>query len=304
MAQLRNALRAYALEPHPPAAALERLNRLAWTLDRSVMATLDLPRLRSELRASCASPTPAICRRCRSNRTGPRCTWRRDARSRSGSGRRRPLQRGRVPARAGLDAPALHGRAGREAPRARSTTAWRTLRGASSTGARRPRGALRPRCSRRSGSARRGRRRPAGARADRRSRPERLQLTMPAEPLRCGSLRRALRRWLTHARRATTRATTSSSPATRRSQTRSSTRMVPGTGRSRWMRRSPGDEVSITVRDFGRWREPRGDNRGRGLTLIEAVMDSVSVVTERRGGNRGADGPKAREVARWRRLRS
>ena len=40
MAQLRNALRAYAFESHPPAAALERLNRLAWTHGQSVMATV------------------------------------------------------------------------------------------------------------------------------------------------------------------------------------------------------------------------------------------------------------------------
>ena len=40
MAQLRNALRAYAFELHPPAAALERLNRLAWTHGQSVMATV------------------------------------------------------------------------------------------------------------------------------------------------------------------------------------------------------------------------------------------------------------------------
>jgi PAS domain S-box-containing protein len=40
MSQLRNALRAYAFEAHPPAIALDHLNRLAWTIDRSVMATL------------------------------------------------------------------------------------------------------------------------------------------------------------------------------------------------------------------------------------------------------------------------
>src|SRR2546430_15907279 len=38
--QLRNALRAYVFEAHPPAIALQRLNGLAWTLERNVMATL------------------------------------------------------------------------------------------------------------------------------------------------------------------------------------------------------------------------------------------------------------------------
>ena len=36
-------------------------------------------------------------------------------------------------------------------------------------------------------------------------------------------------------------------------------------------------EVTIEVRDNGRWREPRGQNRGRGLALMEIFMDSVTV---------------------------
>jgi anti-sigma regulatory factor (Ser/Thr protein kinase) len=35
--------------------------------------------------------------------------------------------------------------------------------------------------------------------------------------------------------------------------------------------------VEIVVRDQGHWREPRGVNRGRGLPLMEALMDSVDV---------------------------
>ncbi len=38
------------------------------------------------------------------------------------------------------------------------------------------------------------------------------------------------------------------------------------------------DQVEITVRDFGGWRAPRGGgDRGRGLPLMEALMDSVVV---------------------------
>ena len=36
-------------------------------------------------------------------------------------------------------------------------------------------------------------------------------------------------------------------------------------------------DVLIIVRDFGGWREPRGTDRGRGLPLMEALMDSVQV---------------------------
>jgi anti-sigma regulatory factor (Ser/Thr protein kinase) len=39
-----------------------------------------------------------------------------------------------------------------------------------------------------------------------------------------------------------------------------------------------GGVVTLVIRDFGRWREPRGDgDRGRGLKFIRALMDSVDV---------------------------
>ena len=50
-----------------------------------------LPRLRSELGRSYASPTPAICHRCWPTWMGPRCIWRRDDRCPSGSGGRRRI---------------------------------------------------------------------------------------------------------------------------------------------------------------------------------------------------------------------
>ena len=37
------------------------------------------------------------------------------------------------------------------------------------------------------------------------------------------------------------------------------------------------DQLEITVRDSGRWREARGDDRGRGLGIIKAAMDDVGV---------------------------
>ena len=36
-------------------------------------------------------------------------------------------------------------------------------------------------------------------------------------------------------------------------------------------------DIRITVSDAGRWRSPRGSNRGRGLKIIETAMDEVSV---------------------------
>ncbi|HVE76405.1 MAG TPA: SpoIIE family protein phosphatase [Actinomycetota bacterium] len=38
------------------------------------------------------------------------------------------------------------------------------------------------------------------------------------------------------------------------------------------------EEIVIVVRDFGAWRESRSSDRGRGLKMMEALMDSLEVV--------------------------
>jgi anti-sigma regulatory factor (Ser/Thr protein kinase) len=38
-----------------------------------------------------------------------------------------------------------------------------------------------------------------------------------------------------------------------------------------------GGEVTITVRDTGRWRKARGENRGRGLRIMDAAMSDVEL---------------------------
>jgi anti-anti-sigma factor len=38
--------------------------------------------------------------------------------------------------------------------------------------------------------------------------------------------------------------------------------------------------VTFSVRDFGRWREPRGEHRGRGLLLMRELMDDVAITRE------------------------
>ena len=38
-----------------------------------------------------------------------------------------------------------------------------------------------------------------------------------------------------------------------------------------------GSEVLVTIADSGGWREKRDSDRGRGLDLIRALMDSVEV---------------------------
>jgi GAF domain-containing protein/anti-sigma regulatory factor (Ser/Thr protein kinase) len=46
--------------------------------------------------------------------------------------------------------------------------------------------------------------------------------------------------------------------------------------------RLEGSSVRIAVRDRGRWRRPRGEDRGRGLAMMRALMDTVDV---RRSGD-------------------
>ncbi len=36
-------------------------------------------------------------------------------------------------------------------------------------------------------------------------------------------------------------------------------------------------EAEVTIRDRGKWREPRDGNRGRGIPIMEEFMDDVSV---------------------------
>ena len=44
-----------------------------------------------------------------------------------------------------------------------------------------------------------------------------------------------------------------------------------------------GGEVTMAVRDKGRWREARGDNRGRGLKIIDAAMSDVDLTATSTG---------------------
>jgi PAS domain S-box-containing protein len=83
-----------------------------------------------------------------------------------------------------------------------------------------------------------------------------------------------------------------------------------------------GDVLSMTISDEGTWREPRETDRGRGLILAGAIMESVEVetgqggtkISMRRkvkvaaangaGAERGAGGPKKKAAPRKRRAKS
>jgi anti-sigma regulatory factor (Ser/Thr protein kinase) len=39
----------------------------------------------------------------------------------------------------------------------------------------------------------------------------------------------------------------------------------------------------VAIRDFGSWRAPRGEHRGRGLQLMKGLTDEVEVVRSGQG---------------------
>ena len=113
--------------------------------------------------------------------------------------------------------------------------------------------------------------------------PEVLDLDLPADPNVLSGTRRLLRRWLREhgaeepvlsevalaANEACANAIEHAyAPGPASFQLRASIEGADGS--------DPGTVV-ITVCDSGRWRSPRGENRGRGLTIIESAMDDFEV---------------------------
>jgi len=52
---------------------------------------------------------------------------------------------------------------------------------------------------------------------------------------------------------------------------------APGQARFELTATCEAGRVRIVVRDGGRWRPPRGSNRGRGLPIMEELMDTAAV---------------------------
>jgi anti-sigma regulatory factor (Ser/Thr protein kinase) len=107
--------------------------------------------------------------------------------------------------------------------------------------------------------------------------PECLRLTMPADPLTLTAMRRSLRRWLAQCNASDAECNDIVLACNEAFANAIEHAYGPADGSVEMDATLADHEISITVRDFGRWREPRGHNRGRGLGLIEAVMDSVNV---------------------------
>lgn len=107
--------------------------------------------------------------------------------------------------------------------------------------------------------------------------PERLSLEVPARPESLAHVRRALRRWLLSvgAGRSDVGVVTLAVGEASANAVEHAYSPTPAI----FTVDAAEDDgvVTVTVRDAGRWRAPRGENRGRGLTIMERAMDSVTV---------------------------
>jgi PAS domain S-box-containing protein len=289
MAQLRNALRAYAFELHPPAAALERLNRLACTMDRTVMATgvyLVFDPSTGSVRLASAGHLPplqmnpdrstAFLDQGRSLPVGVNPTTIYDEAEyllQPGSTlllyTDGLIEKRGTPIDDGLARLATSSSTGPDdleslcdhlmstlAPSGRDDVALLALQPAMLV-------------------------------------PERLELTMPAEPLELRLVRRTLKRWLTQCGASDDESYEIILACNEAFANAIEHAYGPSDGSVEMSAALLGDQISITVRDFGRWREPRGGNRGRGLPLMEAVMDSVDIA---RNGEAGTQVRMARKL--------
>jgi FixJ family two-component response regulator/anti-sigma regulatory factor (Ser/Thr protein kinase) len=112
---------------------------------------------------------------------------------------------------------------------------------------------------------------------------DRLALTLPAEPEALITARRALRNWLAEVG-VEPEALYDITLATGEACTNAIEHAyAPGEASFDVEATRGDDDVVVRVRDYGAWREPRGQNRGRGLKLMRTLMDDVNVRREAGG---------------------
>ena len=115
------------------------------------------------------------------------------------------------------------------------------------------------------------------------SEPGRLSLRLPADPAALSQLRRRLGRFLDTAGAAEAERFEIILTVCEAAANAIEHAYGPGDAEFELDARHDGSRVQITVRDFGAWRESRGEDRGRGLEIIEAMMDDVEVTRTPRG---------------------
>jgi anti-sigma regulatory factor (Ser/Thr protein kinase) len=106
---------------------------------------------------------------------------------------------------------------------------------------------------------------------------DRLELELPASPSSLKPLRIAMRRWLEHVK-AGRQATADLLTAVGEACSNAIEHAYGPAGGTVFVCLSyePPDMIALVV-DTGRWRAPRGRFRGRGITLMRALSDEVTI---------------------------
>lgn len=106
---------------------------------------------------------------------------------------------------------------------------------------------------------------------------DRVQLSLPAESRSLATLRRVLGRWLKAAGVGETEIYETLVAVGEASANAIAHAYPPGDASFEIQAMRSGDQLEVTVRDFGRWRAARGEERRRGLTLMEQLMEDVEI---------------------------
>jgi anti-sigma regulatory factor (Ser/Thr protein kinase)/putative methionine-R-sulfoxide reductase with GAF domain len=107
--------------------------------------------------------------------------------------------------------------------------------------------------------------------------PDPLVVTLPAEPDSPPLLRRILRRWLRNVGASEREIDELILACAEACANAIEHAYPPEPHQFRVEGRCEHGAVTLTVRDWGQWRPPRGEYRGRGLMLMEGLADSVEV---------------------------
>jgi anti-sigma regulatory factor (Ser/Thr protein kinase)/putative methionine-R-sulfoxide reductase with GAF domain len=107
--------------------------------------------------------------------------------------------------------------------------------------------------------------------------PERLALMLIAQPDTLADVRRALRRWLRARGAGDDDVATITLAVGEACANAVEHAYAPSPATYAVEATAEGRTVTIVVRDTGHWRLPRGANRGRGLTIMENAMDDLDV---------------------------
>jgi PAS domain S-box-containing protein len=106
----------------------------------------------------------------------------------------------------------------------------------------------------------------------------RLRLRRPAAPTALADTRRALGRWLEEAGASREETFAINLAAGEACSNAIEHAYGPADAELEIEADLADDRVAVTVRDFGRWRRPRGEDRGRGLVLMRGLMDDVEII--------------------------